>query len=121
MSTGTLWASCSNSASSLSSLPKPKPPPPPQGNRPHFPLLTGRPDYTSGLSSYLRVPHTIISNGAGRFFLPASLLRSGRPAQREISPHLHSAPHASSGQASKKDPHPHAMSFFDSGLIIGVR
>lgn len=31
-----------------------------------------------------RVP-PVISNGAGRLFLPASLLRSGRPAQREIS------------------------------------
>src|SRR6266478_5000957 len=87
MSTGTLSASCSSSASSPSSLskPKPNPPPPPQGNRPHFPQKTGRPDHTSGLSSILRAPHTVISNGVGRLFPPHSLLRMRRPAQREIS------------------------------------
>jgi hypothetical protein len=32
-------------------------------------------------------PTPVISNGAGRFFLPASLQRIGRPAQREPLPH----------------------------------
>src|SRR2546427_6709284 len=50
-SIGTLWALCSSSASSPSS-PKPKPPPP-QGNHPHVPQKTGRPDRKSGLSSNL--------------------------------------------------------------------
>src|SRR5712664_1280953 len=56
MSTGTLWASCNSSASSLSSA-KPKsrpPPPPPQGSHPHFPQKTGRPDHASGLPSKSR-------------------------------------------------------------------
>src|SRR5260370_19738441 len=99
MPTGTLWALCSSSASSLSSLPNSKPsPPPPQGNHPHPTQLTERPDHTSGLPSNPRapLPHTVISNGAGRLFLPHSLLRMRRPAQREISlplsllrPHRH--------------------------------
>src|SRR2546425_2679058 len=52
-SIGTLWALCSSSASSRSSLPKPKPLPP-QGNRPHFLQLTGRPDHV-GPSPFLVV------------------------------------------------------------------
>src|SRR5260370_21733265 len=59
MPTGTLWALCSSSASSLSSLPNSKPsPPPPQGNHPHPTQLTGRPDHTSGLPSNPRAPFT---------------------------------------------------------------
>jgi hypothetical protein len=55
MSTGTLWALCSSSASSLSWLPKPEPPP--QGDPPQLPQFTRRPDHTSGLPSNLRVPY----------------------------------------------------------------
>src|SRR6266436_1753918 len=65
MSTGTLWALCSNSAPSLNS-PKPSPPPP-QGNRSHFRQTTGRPDHVGpslclcrgGLQSALFVCRTL--------------------------------------------------------------
>src|SRR5258706_15505896 len=70
MSTGTLWASCSRSASSPSSPPKPKPPPPPapQGNRPNFPQSTGRPDHTSGRPSSLSNPPLSLPTEQADFF-----------------------------------------------------
>src|SRR2546426_3967696 len=114
-SIGTLWALCSSSASSRSS-PKPKPPPP-QGNRPHFLQLTGRPDHVGPFlksvgvfsspssscsifqfpvsldparaahSSRAPPPHTVISNGAARLFLPFSLLRREGPGDgKDLSP-----------------------------------
>src|SRR6266851_3111830 len=87
MSTGTLWASCSNSASSLSSLPKPKPPPPPQGNRPHFPQLTGRPDHVGPSFNSARTvtpPNSPPSTPAAcRQFIAAYPARRAKYEQRE--------------------------------------
>src|SRR6266851_5336887 len=85
MPTGTLWALCSSSASSLSSPPKPKPPP--QGNPPHFPPNNreARPHVGPPLKSRAPSPHTVISNGAGRLSLPLSLPRKGRLVHIGIS------------------------------------
>src|SRR5258708_5685909 len=67
MPTGTLWALCSSSASSLSSPPKPKPSP--QGNPPHFPPNNreARPHVGPSLKSPCALtPHRhFIYNGVG--------------------------------------------------------
>src|SRR5436309_16026186 len=63
-SIGTLWALCSSSASSPSS-PKLKPPPP-QGNHPHVPQKTGRPDHV-GPSPFL-----VVAGFQTRAFAPSS-------------------------------------------------
>ena len=47
-----------------------------------------RPKGHYGMPAFFKSIVPVISNGAGRFFLPLSLLRKGRPAQREISLHF---------------------------------
>src|SRR2546425_10798569 len=82
-SIGTLWALCSSSASSPSS-PKPKPPPP-QGNHPHVPQKTGRPDHVGPSFNLFALLGTITADTYPGTSRQNFLLRS-HPASKLASP-----------------------------------